>query len=66
MDRSHVLHQVANKISEMGPLFAEALTREMGKPYKESMDEVHWSVHNIRFYAEMGRGETGKGYWFCC
>ena len=60
LDRSHVLHEVANKISEMGPLFAEALTREMGKPYKESMDEVHWSVHNIRFYAEMGRGETGK------
>jgi gamma-glutamyl-gamma-aminobutyraldehyde dehydrogenase len=60
LDRSHVLHEVANKISEMGPLFAEALTREMGKPYKESMDEVHWSVHNIRYYAEMGRGETGK------
>jgi betaine-aldehyde dehydrogenase len=60
LDRSHVLHEVANKMSEMAPLFAEALTREMGKPYKETMDEVHWSVHNIRFYAEMGRGETGK------
>ena len=60
LDRSHVLHEVANKMGEMAPLFAEALTREMGKPYKESMDEVHWSIHNIRFYAEMGRGETGK------
>ena len=60
LDRSHVLHEVANKMGEMAPLFAEALTREMGKPSKESMDEVHWSIHNIRFYAEMGRGETGK------
>ena len=60
LDRSHVLHEVANKMGDMAPLFAEALTREMGKPYKESMDEVHWSIHNIRFYAEMGRGETGK------
>ena len=35
LDRSHVLHEVANKMGEMAPLFAEALTREMGKPYKE-------------------------------
>ena len=60
LDRSHVLHEVANKMSDMASMFAEAMTREMGKPYKESVDEVHWSVHNIRFYAEMGRGETGK------
>tara|TARA_B100000929_G_scaffold252415_1_gene212814 strand:- start:173 stop:1687 length:1515 start_codon:yes stop_codon:yes gene_type:complete len=60
LDRSHVLHEVANKMSDMASTFAEAMTREMGKPYKESVDEVHWSVHNIRFYAEMGRGETGK------
>ena len=60
LDRSHVLHEVANKMATMTPQFAEALTREMGKPYKESADEVHWSVHNIRYYAEMGRSEVGK------
>jgi acyl-CoA reductase-like NAD-dependent aldehyde dehydrogenase len=26
------------------PLVAEMLTREMGKPYKESFDEVSWSA----------------------
>ncbi|MEM7169958.1 MAG: aldehyde dehydrogenase family protein [Pseudomonadota bacterium] len=60
LDRAHVLHDVANKMAGMTPLFAEALTREMGKPYKESADEVHWSVHNIRYYAELGRSEVGK------
>jgi len=60
LDRSHVLHEVANKMAGMTSLFAEALTREMGKPYKESVDEVHWSVHNIRYYAEIGRSEIGK------
>ena len=51
LDRSHVMHEVANKLAQMTPIFGEALTREMGKPYKESVDEVHWSVHNIRYYA---------------
>lgn len=60
LDRAHVLHDVANKMAGMTHQFAEALTREMGKPYKESADEVHWSVHNIRYYAEMGRSEIGK------
>ena len=60
LDRSHVMHEVANKLAEMTSVFGEALTREMGKPYKESVDEVHWSVHNIRYYAEMGRNEVGK------
>jgi len=60
LDRSHILHDVANKMHGMVGQFAEALTREMGKPYKESADEVHWSVHNIRYYAETGRGEVGK------
>jgi acyl-CoA reductase-like NAD-dependent aldehyde dehydrogenase len=60
LDRSHALHEVANTIASMTEPLAEALTREMGKPYKESADEVHWSVHNIRFYAETGRGEIGK------
>lgn len=60
LDRSQVLHEAANKLAGMTPMLAEALTREMGKPYKESADEVHWCIHNIRYYAEMGRSEIGK------
>jgi len=36
------------------------MTREMGKPYKESMDEVEWSVSAIRYNAEVGRSDTGR------
>ena len=42
------------------PLVAEMLTREMGKPYKESFDEVAWSASAIDYYAEIARHENGK------
>ena len=42
------------------PLVAEMLTREMGKPYKESFDEVGWSASAIDYYAEVARHENGK------
>lgn len=60
LDRAHVLHEVADKMIELRPVIAEALTREMGKTYKESVDEVSWSAHSLRYYAEIGRSETGR------
>lgn len=42
------------------PLIAEMLTREMGKPYKESADEVAWSATAVDYYAEIARHEAGK------
>ena len=41
------MHKVADKMVAMKPVLAEGLTREMGKPYKESADEVDWSAHSI-------------------
>jgi betaine-aldehyde dehydrogenase len=38
---------------------AELLTREMGKPYKESADEVDWSITALDYYAEIGRHDNG-------
>jgi acyl-CoA reductase-like NAD-dependent aldehyde dehydrogenase len=60
VDRASALHLVADNIHKMRPLLAEALTREMGKPYKESLDEVDWCVHSFRYNAEMGRNEMGR------
>lgn len=60
LDRAHVLHEVADRIASLKPRLAEALTREMGKPYKESLDEVDWSVHSIRYSAEIGRNDAGR------
>jgi betaine-aldehyde dehydrogenase len=60
LERSERMHEVANRMHEMKPRLAEALTREMGKPYKESADEVDWSVSSIRYSAEVGRSDTGR------
>src|SRR5580692_596180 len=58
--RAELLHAVARQVEADRPLVAEMLTREMGKPYKESFDEVGWSVSAIDYYAEIARHENGK------
>ena len=58
--RAELLHEVARRVEADRPLVAEMLTREMGKPYKESFDEVGWSVSAIDYYAEIARHEAGK------
>ena len=60
LERSEIMHDIANDLHAMKPRLAEALTREMGKPYKESADEVDWSVSAIRYYAETGRTDIGR------
>jgi acyl-CoA reductase-like NAD-dependent aldehyde dehydrogenase len=58
--RADLLHQVSRQVMAARPLVAEMLTREMGKPYKESFDEVAWSASAIDYYAEIARHENGK------
>ena len=41
-------------------LVGEMLTREMGKTYKEAVDEVTWSASAVDYYAEVARHEAGK------
>lgn len=60
LERAETLHDIANDLHAMKPRLAETLTREMGKPYKESADEVDWSVSAIRYYAEIGRSDMGR------
>ena len=60
VERAHAIHDVADKIVRLKPRLAEALTREMGKPYKESLDEVDWCVHALRYCAEIGRSDMGR------
>lgn len=60
LDRAHALHHAADRMLAGKALLAEALTREMGKPYKESLDEVDWSAHALRYCAEVGRSEAGR------
>ena len=58
--RSELLHGVARKLREMAPLLAEILTREMGKPYKETADEIEWSATCFDYYAEISRHDQGR------
>jgi betaine-aldehyde dehydrogenase len=58
--RTELLHEVSRRVMAARPLVAEMLTREMGKPYKESCDEVAWSATAIDYYAEIARHEQGK------
>jgi len=60
LTRAELLHDVAQHMRAMRPLLAEMLTREMGKPYKESADEVAWSITAIDYYAEVARHEQGR------
>lgn len=58
--RAELLHEVAQAMRQARPVVAEMLTREMGKTYKESADEVMWSGTAVDYYAEIARHELGK------
>jgi betaine-aldehyde dehydrogenase len=58
--RAELLHEVAQAMRQARPIVAEMLTREMGKTFKESADEVAWSVSAVDYYAEIARHELGK------
>jgi betaine-aldehyde dehydrogenase len=58
--RAVVLHEIAALIRKDKALFAEYLTREEGKPFKESVDEVSWCATAIDYYAELARHEQGR------
>ncbi len=60
LTRADLLHGVARKLRELKPELAEILTREMGKPYKETADEMEWSASCFDYYAEISRHDQGR------
>ncbi|MGE3229465.1 MAG: aldehyde dehydrogenase [Hyphomicrobium sp.] len=58
--RAVMLHDIAALLRQDKRPYAECLTREEGKPYKESVDEVSWCATAIDYYAEIARHETGR------
>jgi acyl-CoA reductase-like NAD-dependent aldehyde dehydrogenase len=60
LHRAEKLHEVAAAIKKIAPEVAELLTRETGKPFKESADELAWSVTATDYYAELGRHSVGS------
>ncbi len=60
LERAEKLHAVARVLRGMRAELAELLTREMGKPFKESADEVDWAITSLDYYAEVGRHDHGQ------
>jgi len=60
LTRAELMHQIATRLRESRGILGEMLTREMGKPYKETTDEVDWSATAIDYYAEVARHDYGK------
>jgi acyl-CoA reductase-like NAD-dependent aldehyde dehydrogenase len=44
LTRAELLHEAAHKMRALKAVLGEMMTREMGKPYKESTDEVEWAA----------------------
>ncbi len=58
--RAVVMHEIAVVMRRDKALYAECLTREEGKPYKEALDEVSWCATAMDYYAEIARHEAGR------
>jgi betaine-aldehyde dehydrogenase len=60
LDRANALHHVADRMLAMTRTTGEVLTREMGKPFRESNWEGGASASAFRYYAEIARNEQGR------
>ncbi len=60
LTRAEIMHEIAANMRESRGILGEMLTREMGKPYKETTDEVDWSATSVDYYAEIARHDRGK------
>jgi acyl-CoA reductase-like NAD-dependent aldehyde dehydrogenase len=60
LERADALHRVADRLVELAPGVGECLTREMGKPFRESNWEGGASASSFRYYAELARHEQGR------
>ena len=60
LDRATAMHRIADRMVEMSRTTGEVLTREMGKPFRESNWEGGASASSFRYYAEIARNEQGR------
>lgn len=60
LDRASALHRVAEKMLNLTATVGEVLTREMGKPFRESNWEGGASASAFRYYAEIARNDQGR------
>ena len=59
-ERADALHEVARKMRNNAARVGEVLTREMGKPFRESHWEGGAGASAIDYYAELARHDAGR------
>lgn len=52
-DRAALMRAAIAKIQESGKEIAQLLTKEQGKPFSESMGELHHFLHGMNYYADL-------------
>jgi succinate-semialdehyde dehydrogenase/glutarate-semialdehyde dehydrogenase len=52
-DRAAAIRAAIAKVEENGKEIAGLLTREQGKPFSESMGELHHFLHGMNYYADL-------------
>lgn len=60
LERATALHQVADRMIALASKTGESLTREMGKPFRESNWEGGAAASAFRYYAEIARSDSGR------
>lgn len=60
LDRAVALHDVAQRMRDSSRLVGEALTREMGKPFREACWEAGAASSSFDYYAELARHDAGR------
>jgi len=60
LTRAELLHECADRLLREAPNLARSLTREQGKPLKESLDEIEWSATAFRHLGEVARASGGR------
>ncbi len=59
-ERAEALHEVARKLKALAPMIGEAMSREMGKPYREAVWEPGASANAFAYYAELAKHDGGR------
>lgn len=60
LERAELLHEVAVAFRDSRYALGEIMTREMGKPFQESNEEVVWGATATDYFAEVARHEGGR------
>jgi len=60
LQRSEALHEVSRRLKALRRTIGECMTREMGKPFRESTWEGGAAASSFDYYAELARHDQGR------